>query len=292
MVPETPRTGLEDDDVLKLLAAARADMRHGLRRFAAILPEIGRRQLWRGTGHASPVAFAADVCGMAPRQTRRICHVYEAIEDLEPLRALFLRGTVGWTKFEEVIAIVDERNCDQIAAQLRKGVGFRTLRRRVTAVRQGRDLDDERNPPHEPQVEAAQPVEAPPRPVTAQSRSVETQSSVRAPANPPTSPAGPSPAGPSPATSSPCSCSQIGSKPKMRPPTTGGGMRGALEILAHLGRNAPPLPVSADLPIFDAEQARIDRFDLERRLDIPWFKRQLDRADNAKDRAGRSPSSE
>lgn len=75
------------------------------RKFAALLPEVKRRELYRRRGFASIHEFAAKLSGMSAESVDRVLQIARRLEDKPLLRERFEAGSQAWSKFKTVAYI-------------------------------------------------------------------------------------------------------------------------------------------------------------------------------------------
>lgn len=76
-----------------------------LRKFAGLLPEVNRRQLYKRRGYASLHEFARKLAGMSDYTTDKILCIAAKLEDKPALKEQFVSGEEGWSKIETVVYI-------------------------------------------------------------------------------------------------------------------------------------------------------------------------------------------
>lgn len=76
-----------------------------LRKFAGLLPEVNRRQLYRRRGYASLHEFARKLAGMSDYTVDKILNVAAKLEDKPALKEQLIAGSEGWSKIEKVAYI-------------------------------------------------------------------------------------------------------------------------------------------------------------------------------------------
>lgn len=76
-----------------------------LRKFAGLLPEVNRRQLYKRRGYASLHEFARKLAGMSDYTTDKILCIAAKLEDKPALKEKFVAGEEGWSKIETVAYI-------------------------------------------------------------------------------------------------------------------------------------------------------------------------------------------
>ncbi len=72
------------------------------RKFAGLLPEVKRRELYRRRGFASIHEFAAKLSGMSAESVDKVLRLSARLEDKPFLKVQFESGTQAWSKIEKV----------------------------------------------------------------------------------------------------------------------------------------------------------------------------------------------
>lgn len=72
------------------------------RKFAGLLPEVKRRELYRRRGFASIHEFAAKLAGMSADSVDKVLRLAERLTDKPFLKVQFESGAQGWSKIEKV----------------------------------------------------------------------------------------------------------------------------------------------------------------------------------------------
>ncbi len=86
------------------------------RRFAGLLPEVLRRELYRRRGYASIYEFAFKLAGMSTSSVDKVLHLAEKLEDKPVLREQLVSGEQGWSKIEKV-AFIATPETDKVWAE-------------------------------------------------------------------------------------------------------------------------------------------------------------------------------
>lgn len=73
-----------------------------MRKFAALLPEVYRRELYAKRGFVSIYEFAGKLAGMNHATVDKILNLSEKLKDKPILKSQFETGSVGWSKLEKV----------------------------------------------------------------------------------------------------------------------------------------------------------------------------------------------
>lgn len=76
-----------------------------LRKFAGLLPEVYRRQLYKHRSYGSIYEFAAKLAGMSETQVDKIIYIARKLEGKPALKSLLETGEIGWSKIEKVAYI-------------------------------------------------------------------------------------------------------------------------------------------------------------------------------------------
>lgn len=93
---------LSDDELFKKCQEYGQNAKVWIRKFAALLPEVERRQLYRKKGFLSLFEFAKKLAGMSEYTVERILLLAKRLENKPALKNLFESGTQGWSKIEKV----------------------------------------------------------------------------------------------------------------------------------------------------------------------------------------------
>lgn len=97
-----------------------------LRKFAGLLPEVNRRQLYKRRGYASLHEFARKLAGMSDYTTDKILCIAAKLEDKPALKEKFVAGEEGWSKIEKV-AYVATKESDEFWAKKTSSLTQRAL---------------------------------------------------------------------------------------------------------------------------------------------------------------------
>ncbi|MBI2638892.1 hypothetical protein HYW83_04865 [Candidatus Peregrinibacteria bacterium] len=97
-----------------------------LRKFAGLLPEVNRRQLYKRRGYASLHEFARKLAGMSDYTTDKILSIAAKLEDKPTLKEKFVAGEEGWSKIEKV-AYVATKESDEFWAKKTSSLTQRAL---------------------------------------------------------------------------------------------------------------------------------------------------------------------
>lgn len=97
-----------------------------LRKFAGLLPEVNRRQLYKRRGYASLHEFARKLAGMSDYTTDKILCIAAKLEDKPVLKEKFVAGEEGWSKIEKV-AYIATKESDEFWAKKTSSLTQRAL---------------------------------------------------------------------------------------------------------------------------------------------------------------------
>lgn len=109
---------LSDKELYKLCQTYGANIRMLTKKFAALLPEVERRQLYKKYGFHSIFEFAGRIGGMRRETVVDILRVSQKLEDKPLLQAQM--ENVGWTKLRAVSGIATKENEKMLAEKVRE----------------------------------------------------------------------------------------------------------------------------------------------------------------------------
>ncbi|MFA5855478.1 MAG: HNH endonuclease signature motif containing protein [Candidatus Gracilibacteria bacterium] len=96
---------LSDSELYQLCQEYGSQARIWKRKFAGLLPEVLRRELYRRRGCGSIYEFAFKIGAMSSTSVDRIIKLDAQLEDKPTLKAQLLSGSQGWSKLEKVAYI-------------------------------------------------------------------------------------------------------------------------------------------------------------------------------------------
>ncbi|MFH1218715.1 MAG: hypothetical protein V1679_02645 [Candidatus Peregrinibacteria bacterium] len=96
---------LPDKELLLLAAEYGLNAKEWLRKFAALLPEIYKRRLYKKKGCVSIHEYAKKIAGMNEKTVDRILRLRQKLENKPRLLKLFESGEEGWSKLDRVAHI-------------------------------------------------------------------------------------------------------------------------------------------------------------------------------------------
>lgn len=111
-VPEN----LSDQELYKKCQLYGGEVRKWARRFAVLLPEVARRELYKKYGFYSIFDFAAKLAGMKHETVVDILRVVQKLEDKPLLRAQM--ETAGWGKLKVIATIATKENEKMLAEKV------------------------------------------------------------------------------------------------------------------------------------------------------------------------------
>lgn len=123
---------MTDKELLKLCQKYGAKVRKWSNKFAALLPEVQKRRLYRKHGCCSIEEFAAKVAGFDHDKTRRILNLNKKLEDKPLLKAQI--ETQGWSKLR-VVANIATPETDQEWAEKVEALPKKALETYVSKVK-------------------------------------------------------------------------------------------------------------------------------------------------------------
>lgn len=88
-------------------------------KFAGLLPEVYRRQLYEKKGFGSIFEFAAKLAGMSEEQVRRVLNLERRFEIMPVLREMLVKGEVSISKLAKVASIATPENQEDLARQVK-----------------------------------------------------------------------------------------------------------------------------------------------------------------------------
>lgn len=89
------------------------------RKFAGLLPEVYRRELYKKKRFGSIFEFAAKLAGMSEEQVRRVLNLEKRFEDKPILHSMLINGEVSVNKLAKVASIATSENQEFLAEQVK-----------------------------------------------------------------------------------------------------------------------------------------------------------------------------
>ena len=89
------------------------------RKFAGLLPEVYKRQLYKKKGFGSIYEFAARLAGMSREQVQRVLQLERKFDDKPVLKEMLVNGKESINKLARVASIVTPENQEEIAAKVK-----------------------------------------------------------------------------------------------------------------------------------------------------------------------------
>jgi len=96
---------LSDTDLYHLCQEYGTNARIWKRRFAGLLPEVMRRQLYKKKGHGSIYEFSFKLGGLTAASVDRVLYLEAKLADKPLLKEQLVTGAQGWSKLEKVAYI-------------------------------------------------------------------------------------------------------------------------------------------------------------------------------------------
>jgi len=103
--PQKDLQTLSDSELYQLCQEYGSQARIWKRKFAGLLPEVLRRELYRRRGCGSIYEFAFKIGAMSSESVDRILRLAAHLEDKPTLKEQLLSGSQGWSKLEKVACI-------------------------------------------------------------------------------------------------------------------------------------------------------------------------------------------
>jgi len=97
-----PLSELSDQEIYRRCREYGMNAKLWIRKFAALLPEVAKRNMHRRRGFVSLGEFAAKLAGMSEYAVDRILQLYKRIHDKPNLLKIFETGAEGWSKIDRV----------------------------------------------------------------------------------------------------------------------------------------------------------------------------------------------
>lgn len=117
---------LSDKELYQQCKEYGGNARRWMRKFAGLLPEVYRRQLYKRHDCASIYEFAGKLAGMSQQAVDRVLRLGEKLKDKPKLLEQFESGSQGWTKLEKV-ATVAKPGTDTMWAEKLETLGTHSL---------------------------------------------------------------------------------------------------------------------------------------------------------------------
>jgi len=96
---------MDDSELYKLCQEYGNNARMWSRKFAALLPEVDKRQLFRKHGFYSIYEFAAKLAGMGRKNVEEVLRTYSKVEDKPLLKAQIEQ--FGWSKVRVITPLIE-----------------------------------------------------------------------------------------------------------------------------------------------------------------------------------------
>ncbi|PIQ77353.1 hypothetical protein COV82_04930 [Candidatus Peregrinibacteria bacterium CG11_big_fil_rev_8_21_14_0_20_46_8] len=112
---------LTDSELYKKCQNYGLNARTWARKFAGLLPEVQRRQLYKKKGFHSIYEFAKQLGGLSEASINKVLNLGENFKDKPALKSLLENGKVGWSKLEKIASIastINDANLAQKSLQL------------------------------------------------------------------------------------------------------------------------------------------------------------------------------
>lgn len=133
-------TAISDKELYKKCQLYGGEARKWTKRFAYLLPEVERRQLYKKYGFYSIYDFSAKLAGMKHETVVDILRVTQKLEDKPLLRAQM--ETAGWGKLKVIATIATKEN-EKMLAEKVATMSKSTLETFVKEFRKQNDEDDQ-----------------------------------------------------------------------------------------------------------------------------------------------------
>lgn len=111
-----------------------ANARLWMRKFAGLLPEVYKRQLYKHRGYTSIYEFAAKMAGMNFATTDKLLKLATRLDDKPKLKEQLTSGSQGWSKLEKV-SYIATKNSDEFWAKKVSDLSKQSLEMYVHEVR-------------------------------------------------------------------------------------------------------------------------------------------------------------
>ncbi len=132
--PPSELTKLTDANLYSLCKEYGLNARVWKRKFAGLLPEVLRRELYRRRGYTSIYEFAFKLAGMSEPSVDKVLYLAEKLVDKPHLRAQLLSGSQGWSKIEKVAYVATPETDKEWASRV-ESMPFHGLEAYVQIVR-------------------------------------------------------------------------------------------------------------------------------------------------------------
>ncbi len=109
---------MTDQELFELCQKYGQQARLWRNKFAALLPEVQRRNLHVQKGFSSIFEFAGRLAGMTQDQVRTVLRLDEHLQDKPALMAVFQSGSVNFQKLARVTSIATRENAQILAQQV------------------------------------------------------------------------------------------------------------------------------------------------------------------------------
>jgi len=84
-------------------------------KFAGLLPEVAKCELWKDEGFGSVFHFAKVLCGMSEKQVSQVFRLDKRLNGMPALYGLFLEGKVSPNKLDRILSIANVWNDEELA---------------------------------------------------------------------------------------------------------------------------------------------------------------------------------
>lgn len=108
---------LSDEKLLQLCQQYGAQARTWRQKFAGLLPEVNKRQLYAKKGFHSIFEFAAKLAGMSEEQVKLVLNLERRFEDKPVLKSMLESGDVSMNKLAKIVSIATPENQEILANQ-------------------------------------------------------------------------------------------------------------------------------------------------------------------------------
>ncbi|PIQ79013.1 hypothetical protein COV81_03555 [Candidatus Peregrinibacteria bacterium CG11_big_fil_rev_8_21_14_0_20_41_10] len=108
---------MDDSELYRLCQEYGSNARMWSRKFAALLPEVAKRQLYRKHGFYSIFEFAAKLAGMGRKSVEEVLRTYSKVEDKPLLKAQIEQ--FGWAKVRVITPLVNTVKEDKLAEMVK-----------------------------------------------------------------------------------------------------------------------------------------------------------------------------
>ncbi len=125
---------LTDSELYTLCKKYGLNARLWLRKFAGLLPEVQKRELYKKRGYASPYEFAAKLAGMSHKTVDRILRLAERLVDKPNLLSQLTSGSQGWSKLQTV-SFIATKETDEAWAKKVKTMNTHAIEAYVQQIR-------------------------------------------------------------------------------------------------------------------------------------------------------------